>query len=142
MGGFTRARIGSKVTYLCNEGLNLVGKSVAVCTEHLVWDPLGSEVMCEPPPPGKVNSTTCLCISNWSCLYWSYIGYCGDFGALANGTVIFSNGTVNSSVITFQCDPGFFLVGDSVSQCRSGQWTVQSQDVQCTPVLPTSPGVQ
>ena len=140
--GFTSARVGSEVTYHCNEGLNLVEKRVAVCTEHLVWDPLGSEVMCAPPPPGKVSSRACLCIANWSCFYRSYIGYCGDFGALANGTVIFSNGTVNFSVITFQCAPGFFLVGDSVPQCRSGQWTVQPQDVQCTTLLPTSPGVQ
>ena len=71
-----------------------------------------------------------------------HIGDCGNFGALANGTVIFSNGTVNGSVTIFQCAPGFFLVGDSVSQCRSGQWTVQPQDVQCTSLLPTSPGVQ
>ena len=59
-------------------------------------------------------------------------GDCGDPGELANGMVIFSNGTRNGSVVTFQCDPGLSLVGDRVSQCRSGQWTVLPQDVRCT----------
>ena len=140
--GFASAKVGSEVTYHCDEGLYLVGGRVAVCTLHLVWDPIESEVMCAPPPPGKVSSRACLFIANWSCFYWSYIGDCGDFGALANGAVIFSNGTADASVIAFQCAPGFFLVGDSVSQCRSGQWTVQPQDVQCTSLLPTSPGIQ
>ena len=141
--GFTSAKVGSEVTYLCDEGLNLVGGRVAVCTLHLVWDPMGSEVMCAPPPPGKVSSRVCLFIANWSCFYWSYIGDCGNFGALANGTfILFFNGTADGSVIVFQCAPGFFLVGGSVSQCRSGQWTVQPQDMQCTSHPPLSPGVQ
>jgi len=56
--------------------------------------------------------------------------------------VIFSNGTRDGSVVTFQCDPGLSLVGDMVFQCRSGQWTVLPQDVLCTAdtSAPTSPG--
>ena len=139
--GFTSARVGSEVTYHCDEGLNLVGERVAVCTLRLVWDPMGSEVMCAPPASGKVSSMAGLCIASWSCYCWSYIGDCGDFGVLTNGTVLFSNGTADGSLITFQCAIGFSLVGDRVSQCRSGQWTVQPQDVQCTPHPPTSQGV-
>ena len=69
-------------------------------------------------------------------------GGCGDPGELTNGMLIFSNGTRDGSVITFQCDPGLSLVGDRVSQCRSGQWTVLPQDVLCTAdtSVPTSPG--
>ena len=141
MSGFTSARVGSEVTYHCDEGLSLVGERVAVCTLRLVWDPMGSEVMCAPPPPGKVSNRVGLCTADWSCFCWSYIGYCGDFGVLTNGTVLFSNGTADGSLITFQCAIGFSLVGDKVSQCRSGQWTVQPQDVQCTPHPPTSQGV-
>ena len=61
-------------------------------------------------------------------------GDCDYPGELTNGMVIFSNGTCtrDGSVITFQCDPGLSLVGDRVSQCRSGQWTVLPQDVMCT----------
>ena len=59
-------------------------------------------------------------------------GDCGAPGELTNEMVIFSNGTRDGSVITFQCDPGLSLMGDRVSQCRSGQWTVLPQDVRCT----------
>ena len=45
-------------------------------------------------------------------------GDCSDPGELTNGMLIFSNGTRDWSVITFQCDPGLSLVGDRVSQCR------------------------
>ena len=69
-------------------------------------------------------------------------GGCGDPGELTNGMLIFSNGTRDGSVVTFQCDPGLSLVGDRVFQCRSGQWTVLPQDVLCTAdtSVPTSPG--
>ena len=72
--GFTNTRAGSEVTYYCDEGLNLVGERVAVCTLGLVWDPMGSKVMCAPPPPGKVSSRADLCIASWSCFCWSYMG--------------------------------------------------------------------
>ena len=62
--GFTSAKIGSEVTYHCDEGLYLVGGRVAVCTLHLVWDPMGSKVMCAPPLPGKVSNRVCLFIAN------------------------------------------------------------------------------
>ena len=117
-----------------------MGRRVAVCTLHLVWDPMGSKVMCEPPPPGKVSSSAGWYITSWICLCLCYIGDCADFGALANGTVIFSNSTENASVIKFQCGTGFFLVGSNVAQCRSGQWSVQPQDVQCTSHPLTSQG--
>ena len=72
------------------------------------------------------------CVNVHSCKVAFVTGDCGDPGELANGMVIFSNGTRDGSVITFQCDPGLSLVGDRVSQCRSGQWTVLPQDVMCT----------
>ena len=53
--GFTSAKVGSEVTYHCDEGLNLVGERVALCTLRLVWEPMGSEVMCKQFSPGKVN---------------------------------------------------------------------------------------
>ena len=56
--GFTSAKVGSKVTYDCDDGLNLAGKRVAMCTEHRVWAPMGSEVMCTPS--GTVLSTNTL----------------------------------------------------------------------------------
>ena len=62
--GFTSARVGSEITYHCDEGLNLVGERVAVCTLRLVWDPMGSEVMCASPSAGKVSSSACLCIAS------------------------------------------------------------------------------
>ena len=73
MNGFSSARVGSKVTYHCDEGLNLVGERVAVCTLRLVWDPMESEVMCAPPLPGKVSNRAVLCIASWSCFCWPYI---------------------------------------------------------------------
>ena len=56
--------------------------------------------------------------------------------------IVFFNGTREGSVITFQCDPALSLVGDRVSQCRSGQWTVLPQNVSCTvdTNVSTSPG--
>ena len=65
--GFTSASVGSEVTYHCDEGLNLVGERVAVCTLHLVWDPMGSEVMCGPLPSGIVRGRACLCIDSYNC---------------------------------------------------------------------------
>ena len=71
--GFTSARIESEVTYHCDEGLNLVGERVAVCTLRLEMDSVGSEVICAYPASGKVSSRACLCTASWSCFCRSYI---------------------------------------------------------------------
>ena len=52
---------------------------------------------------------------------------CGNLGSIANGTVTILSG----SVVTFQCSPGFSLVGENISRCVGGQWTVRPEEVMC-----------
>ena len=41
------------------------------------------------------------------------------------------HGTTNNSVITFSCEPGHSLHGNTTSQCVSGEWTPSPQTVMC-----------
>ena len=39
--------------------------------------------------------------------------------------------SVNGSVVTFSCDPGYSLHGSTTSQCVSGEWTPSPETVMC-----------
>ena len=41
------------------------------------------------------------------------------------------HGTTKNSVITFSCEPGYSLHGNTTSQCVSGEWTPSPQTVMC-----------
>ena len=39
--------------------------------------------------------------------------------------------SLNGSVVTFSCDPGYNLHGSTTSQCVSGEWTPSAETVMC-----------
>ena len=49
---------------------------------------------------------------------------CGLLVNLDNGAITYLNGTVEGSVATYSCDPGFELKGEPTRNCGSnGEWT-------------------
>ena len=42
--------------------------------------------------------------------------------------------SVNGSVVTFSCDPGYSLHGSTTSQCVSGEWTPSPETVMCVAI--------
>ena len=39
--------------------------------------------------------------------------------------------SLNGSVITYSCDPGYSFHGSTTSQCASGEWTPSPESVMC-----------
>ena len=39
--------------------------------------------------------------------------------------------SLNESVVTYSCDPGYSLHGTVISQCVSGEWTPSPETVMC-----------
>ena len=60
-------------------------------------------------------------------LYCPLVPVVTDCGLLidpANGDITYSDGTVEGSVATYSCDPGFMLEGEMTRNCGSnGEWT-------------------
>ena len=54
---------------------------------------------------------------------------CGD--PSENLPVNASISSLNGSVVTFSCDPGYSLHGSTTSQCVSGEWTPSPETVIC-----------
>ena len=54
---------------------------------------------------------------------------CGDPSEQLKSHVSISS--LNGSVITFSCDPGYSLHGSTTSQCVAGEWTPTPESVTC-----------
>ncbi|XP_078098084.1 sushi, von Willebrand factor type A, EGF and pentraxin domain-containing protein 1-like [Mustelus asterias] len=89
--------LGSRVTFYCDEGYNMVGKANRTCTAH-GWDgqvPTCEIVICPDPPP------------------------------IANGTVSSPPGEfwTFESVAKYSCLAGYFLIGEDTITCTAtGDW--------------------
>ena len=124
---FTSSRVGAQVTYSCDTDLVLVGERVATCSEpSLQWLPSSVDIMCVPPP--GIHD----CVYAHCCQVLIYIlcthAVCGDPHNLPSHASISS---VNGSVVTFSCDPGYSLHRSTTSQCVSGEWTPSPETVMC-----------
>ena len=42
--------------------------------------------------------------------------------------------SLNGSMVTFSCDPGYSLHGSTTSQCVSGEWTPSPETVMCVAI--------
>ena len=54
---------------------------------------------------------------------------CGDPNESMTSHLLISS--INESVVTFSCDPGYSLHGSTISQCVSGEWTPSPDTVMC-----------
>lgn len=90
----------STLSYQCNDGFVLVGRGNLICDPDGLWN--GPPPRCEPvlcPDPPMITN---------------------GFGTLV------SNSTRFDSIVEYQCDPGFELIGDKLIQCnRAGYWEGQ-----------------
>ncbi|DAD53135.1 TPA_asm: truncated secreted complement C3b 4b-binding protein [Vaccinia virus] len=92
---------GSSITYSCNSGYQLIGESKSYCelgfTGSMVWNPeapICESVKCQFPPS----------ISNGR-----HNGY-EDF-------------YTDGSVVTYSCNSGYSLIGNSGVLCSGGEWS-------------------
>ncbi|XP_014669248.1 PREDICTED: sushi, von Willebrand factor type A, EGF and pentraxin domain-containing protein 1-like isoform X2 [Priapulus caudatus] len=96
---------GSQAEYVCNTGYILKGPTKVFCMADGTWTPQGS---------------TCTVVS------------CGSPPLLLNGNVK-HNATTFGSIVTYSCQRGYGLTGESSMQCgQDGQWSGSLPD--CVPV--------
>ncbi|XP_069779037.1 sushi, von Willebrand factor type A, EGF and pentraxin domain-containing protein 1 isoform X2 [Narcine bancroftii] len=102
---FSSNLLGSTIEYGCDLGHELIGSVTRYCSSNSEWS--------SPPP-------TCQLVS------------CGSPSQIRNGITNGSNYTYGS-VITYDCDSGFFLVGPMQRSCQdNGKWS--GEVPQCTPI--------
>ncbi|QED21189.1 secreted complement binding protein [Borealpox virus] len=92
---------GSSITYSCNSGYKLIGESRSYCelgsAGYMVWNPeapICESVKCQSPP---------------SVTNGNHNGY-EDF-------------YTDGSVVTYSCNKGYSLIGNSGILCSGGEWT-------------------
>jgi CUB/sushi domain-containing protein len=101
----TGRTFGSKATYSCNRGYELIGGSMRECTSNHVWS--GKEPICKPVS-------------------------CGSLTHPDNGRVEYSDSIVGS-VAVYYCDNSYAINGLRTRACQSnGQWTGQTPT--CDPI--------
>ncbi|XP_064407739.1 complement receptor type 2-like isoform X2 [Halichondria panicea] len=112
---------GTQVNFQCNNGLFPEGIMTATCLATGEWDKNPGENMCRNEPISCVLPAP-------------------PFnGALLNTNSQNTNLT-ESSIITFQCDPGFSLVGAATVTCNnSGLWYPDPALLQCIYISFPSP---
>ncbi|XP_064394885.1 sushi, von Willebrand factor type A, EGF and pentraxin domain-containing protein 1-like isoform X2 [Halichondria panicea] len=104
---------GTQVTFQCNDGLFPEGIMTATCLATGEWDKNPGEIVCRNEPISCVLPAPPL------------------NGILRNTTSQNTNLT-EGSVITFQCDPGFSLVGAATVTCKnSGLWEPDPALLEC-----------
>ena len=60
---------------------------------------------------------------DWYCYFLFFLVDCGEIIAPTNGQVDLTAGTTYESVVVFQCNNGYDLVGESSLEClASGSW--------------------
>ncbi|XP_064403073.1 uncharacterized protein LOC135348703 [Halichondria panicea] len=104
---------GRQVAFQCENGLFPEGIMTATCLATGEWDKNPGEIIC------RYESISCLLP-----------------GPLLNGALLSTNcqntNLVEGSVITFQCDPGFSLVGAETATCNnSGLWDPNPARLEC-----------
>ncbi|XP_064402132.1 uncharacterized protein LOC135347907 isoform X5 [Halichondria panicea] len=104
---------GTQVTFQCDDGLFPEGILTATCLVTGMWDKNPGEIIC--------RNESISCALPAPLLY----------GALLN-TNFQNTNLMEGSVITFQCDPGFSLVGAVTATCNnSGLWDPDPAVLRC-----------
>ncbi|XP_064401761.1 complement receptor type 1-like [Halichondria panicea] len=101
---------GTQVTFQCDDGLFPEGTMTATCLATGEWDSNPEEIVCR-------NESI----------------YCTLPALRLNGALLNTNSqNTEGSVITFQCDPGFSLVGAATASCNnSGLWDPDPALLKC-----------
>ena len=118
----TGTTFGETATYSCNTGYNLVGDNTRTCQATGVWS--GNEPTCQ-----------CMFLFKLSILYVQEVNYmcmhipfstavnCGNLTNPANGQVS-TTGTTFGQTVTYSCNTGYNLMGDSTRTCQAdGMWS-------------------
>ena len=127
---FTSSRVGAQVTYSCDTDLVLVGERVATCSEpSLKWLPSSEDIVCVPPPGIYTRLCICSLLPSVDIRIMYTCTVCGD--PHENLPIHTSISSLNGSIVTFSCDPGYSLHGSTTSQCVSGEWTPSPETVMC-----------
>ncbi len=113
---------GARVTFQCDAGLFPEGIMTATCLATGEWDKNPGEIVCRIESSKLVLHYSCACI-----LHLVYSVSCFLPARPLNGVLLNTNcqntNLAEGSVITFQCDPGFSLVGEATATCNnSGLW--------------------
>ncbi|XP_052796583.1 sushi, von Willebrand factor type A, EGF and pentraxin domain-containing protein 1-like isoform X2 [Mya arenaria] len=92
---FSSTTFESKATFLCNEGFDMIGEDIIICTANKLWSGFVPECA---------------------------IKDCGNISNPDNGTILY-NGTTFLSPALFFCDDGFLLNGTNSMVCTAnGTW--------------------
>lgn len=72
--------------------------------------------------------------NKWKCLYLCIAISCPTLYAPDNGTIVCTGDQVTGETCSFECDPGFYLVGSQARLCLTNStWT--GEDAYCPPLL-------
>ncbi len=105
---------GSRVRYQCNDpGYTIIGNEIRFCTEDATWN--GTDPSCE-------------------------LFNCIDPGHLHNGQRKGDDFTYGSSV-SYECDNGYYLLGDSIITCGNDMTWNSSVTPTCNPVSCSDPSI-
>ncbi|XP_064404153.1 sushi, von Willebrand factor type A, EGF and pentraxin domain-containing protein 1-like isoform X2 [Halichondria panicea] len=111
---------GTQVTFQCDNGLFPEGTMNVICLATGEWDKNPWEIVCKIEPISCILPAPRL------------------NGALLN-TTSQNTSQCEGSVITFQCDPGFSLVGAATATCNnSGLWDPDPALLECSPTATTT----
>ncbi len=121
---------GTQVAFLCDDGLFPEGIMTAHCLDTGKWDKNPGEIVC------RNESSKLKPILFCTYHYHSLPVLCVLPAPPLNGTLLnttYQNtNPTEGSVITFQCDPGFSLVGAATATCNnSGLWDPDTAQLKC-----------
>ena len=129
--------------YSCDTGFVLVGNNTKTCTGDSssntgIFD--GEATICEREL-SQLLTHTLMYYNNYSDYFiltcastipCTYIVTCVLPASPLNGVLLTNTNQTESSVITFQCDPGFSLVGTETATCNnSGLWDPDPALLEC-----------
>ena len=113
---------GDTAAYICDEGFRVSGTIIRTCLADGQWS--GTASTCERKTPLNVVHVHVHSDNNIKENNFSSAVNCGDLPAPDNGRVIFLDGTVFGSVVTYECNAGFNLVGIAIRSCEAdGNWS-------------------
>ncbi|XP_064403084.1 uncharacterized protein LOC135348714 [Halichondria panicea] len=111
---------GARVTFQCDAGLFPEGIMTATCLATGEWDKNPGEIVC------RIESISCVLPAR-------------PFNGVLLNTNCQNTNLAEGSVITFQCDPGFSLVGEATATCNnSGLWDPDPALWECSPTATTT----
>ncbi len=117
----------TQVTFQCDDGLFPEGIMIATCQATGEWDRSTGEIVC------RNESSKLHQILHASTKIILYTVSCTLPALPLNGALLNTNtNRVEGSFITFQCAPGFSLVGAATATCNnSGLWDPDPAPLEC-----------